>query len=75
MNRRIARAIAIMVQRTVRPWVGPVERRDPDVVRERSVHLTWRCRGAHCGRWTMDGAYLIGRCNFCNTPRSEGTKP
>jgi hypothetical protein len=69
MNRRIARAIAIMVQRTVRPWVGPVERRDPNVVRERSVHLTWMCQ--HCRQWTMNGAHRIGRCNFCNTSRIE----
>lgn len=41
-------------------WTRPVVRRDPDVVRATSVHLTWRCTGAYCGRWTMDGARETG---------------
>lgn len=33
----------------------------------RSVHLTWRCHG--CRQWTMNGAYLRRRCNFCDAVR------
>lgn len=50
-------------------WTGPVERRDPDVVRQRSVHLTWRCANEFCRQWTMNGAHQRDRCNFCNTKR------
>jgi hypothetical protein len=71
MNLKEARAIALMVNRIERPWTGPVERRDPDTVRERSVQLTWRCQAPLCGRFTMDGAYLVGRCNFCGAPRTS----
>jgi hypothetical protein len=46
-----------------------VVRRDPDVVRQTSVQLTWRCPGAYCGQWTMDGAYLHGVYNWCGAPR------
>jgi hypothetical protein len=52
-------------------WTGPVERRDPDVVRQRSVHLTWRCPARHCREFTMNGAYKVGRCNFCHEPRPQ----
>lgn len=34
-----------------------------------SVHHTWRCRGAYCRQWTMDGAYKTGICNFCGEQR------
>jgi hypothetical protein len=51
------------------PWTGHVERRDPEAVRVQSVQLTWRCNGPHCRQWTMNGAHIVGRCNFCNTPR------
>lgn len=67
----LKRAIALMITRDEKPWTGVVERRDPDVVRDRSVHLTWRCCGAFCGHWTMGGAYLRGRCNLCNHPRES----
>lgn len=48
-------------------WRGPVERRDPASYRTRSVHETWRCPS--CRSWTMNGAYLLGLCNWCFTPR------
>jgi hypothetical protein len=51
-------------------WTGPVVRRDPDVVRQPSVQLTWRCSNRHCRQFTMNGAHATGRCNFCQTPRS-----
>ena len=34
--------------------------------REAPVWLTWLCQ---CGSWTMDGAYLVGRCNVCGAER------
>lgn len=65
-----SRAIDLFVRRYLTPpWTGPVVRRDPDAVRTTSVQHTWRCAGAFCGQWTMDGAHLTGRCNFCGTPR------
>ena len=48
-------------------WSGPVERREPALVRQQSIHLTWLCAG--CRTFTMYGSYLTGRCNFCQTPR------
>jgi hypothetical protein len=57
------------VNNDLEPWTGPVERRDPDTVRGRSVHFTWRCHSPHCGQWTMRESYRFGRCNFCNSPR------
>lgn len=34
-----------------------------------SVALTWLC--SHCRSWTMRGAWKVGRCNFCHTPRPD----
>lgn len=51
------------------PFTGSVIRRAPADYQRRSVHLTWRCVNEYCGNWTMNGAYLVGRCNFCSTPR------
>jgi hypothetical protein len=64
----MAATIALMI-RNDRPWIGPVERRDPVTYRGRSYHETWVCPGPFCGHWTMNGAYKIGKCNFCNTAR------
>lgn len=49
------------------PWTGPVVRRDPASYQRPSEIRTWLCRS--CRSWTMNGAYLSGRCNFCHTPR------
>ena len=65
--------IALMVERSRQPWTGPVERRDPATVRQRSEHRTWRCPAPLCGRFTMDGAYLKGVCNWCQTARPSST--
>ena len=54
-------------------WLGPVERRNPDDVRQRSVQLTWMCPHPYCRRFTMNGAYRVGRCNWCGTPRAGDT--
>ena len=51
-------------------WTGPVERRDPDAVRQRSVQLTWQCQARHCRQWTGNAAHRWGQCNFCGTPRA-----
>jgi hypothetical protein len=48
-------------------WTGPVIRRDPATYQLPSIHHTWRCTG--CRQWTMNGAYLVGRCNFCGVAR------
>ncbi len=45
-----------------------VERRDPASYQRTSEHLTWFCW--QCRNWTMDGAHLRGRCNWCDCPRS-----
>jgi hypothetical protein len=42
--------------------------REPPEDWQRPLHLTWRCAG--CRSWTMNGAHLRRRCNFCGTPRS-----
>lgn len=34
-----------------------------------SIHETWRCVNRWCNQWTMNGAHLRGRCNFCQEPR------
>jgi hypothetical protein len=60
--------LALMYERSRSPWTGPVVRHQ--VERKPSLHLTWRCPAPLCGRFTMDGAYLKGRCNFCNHPRN-----
>lgn len=60
---------AVMHGAALAPWTGPVERRDPASYRSASIQLTWRCANPYCGQWTMDGSYLTGRCNHCQTPR------
>lgn len=49
------------------PYPHHVERRDPRTYQRASTHDTWRC--PQCREWTMSGAHLTGRCNFCGTER------
>lgn len=49
------------------PWTGPVVRRDPATYQLPSEVQTWLCYS--CRTWTMHGAYLRGRCNWCHEPR------
>lgn len=72
----------------VEAWTGPVVRLADLSDAERialggrarddvlpSVHLTWRCTNPFCRHWTMNGAHLTGRCNFCFERRGQTTHP
>jgi hypothetical protein len=52
----------------LKPWPGTVVRRDPASYQRRSIVMTWICR--RCRTWTMNGAYKIGRCNWCDEARA-----
>lgn len=49
-------------------WRGPVERRDPDAVRQPSFIAFWRCPRRSCGVWTREGSRALGACIDCGEP-------
>lgn len=50
-------------------WKGPVVRRDPDAVRQRSVIAFWKC--GRCGEFTPEGSREAEQCLVCREPMPE----